>query len=99
MITMLLTAVFSDANAESISEIVCTFEEFQIKNALLNRQNDIPIGRSKEFLRDFHDNDNLELRMFLSDVVGRIYKNPSAGKIYLDTKQFFNDCVKIHRGY
>ena len=55
----------------------------------------------KQLLNEKFDDheDNYELLFFLRKVVKDVYKNPVAGKDYLDAGFFTKQCIEIHRGY
>lgn len=98
MVTMLLVSIFSfDANAESISEAICKNHEQRMEKVILMyRKNDIPINIAKEH---WNGEDNFNLLFFLWKFTEETYKDPDVGKIALASGRFFNECVKIHRGY
>ncbi len=97
IITMILIANLSTPSyAYGISEAVCNNHKMVMYTVINWRNSGIPIQTAKDV---FDHEDNYELLFFLRKVVKDVYKNPVAGKDYLDAGFFTKQCIEIHRGY
>jgi len=63
---------------------------------LLNRSREIHIGK---VVGIFDSVDDINTRIFFTQISREIYTNPEVGRKYIETDQFRADYVKTYRGY
>ena len=83
--------------SQSLSHFQCQAnQQIMEGQVLMFRDSGIPVGQAEEI---WNTEDDARTRVFLKRVTRQIYKNPTAGRKYLQSGQFMDDCVKTHRGY
>lgn len=81
----------------TVSHNICRHYEHLMASSVLDfRQRGIPVSHAENIFTVERD---IRTRVFLKDVTREIYADPEYGRRYLQSKSFFNDCLKTHRGY
>ena len=98
LIAAIATVLTGPAHAQkTISDVICETSEALMGNVVLGyRARGIPVGSAENIFTSVQD---INTRLFLTQVTREIYANPEAGREYLKSGQFRAACVKIHRGY
>tara|TARA_B100000945_G_C19941770_1_gene394325 strand:- start:172 stop:498 length:327 start_codon:yes stop_codon:yes gene_type:complete len=92
----LIVNLSTPSYAYGISEAVCNSHKMVMNTVISWRNSEIPIQTAKDV---FDHEDNYELLFWLRGVVKEVYKDPVAGKKFLDSGLFTKKCIEIHRGY
>ena len=94
----MVVAISGTASAQNtISDSVCGMWENVMKSPVLSyRAQGIPIGTAESV---FSSEEDVRTRVFLKQVTREIYAKPEAGRKYIESGNFRQDCVKTHRGY
>ncbi len=81
----------------SMSEATCRYYEGIFLNVVLHyRAQGFPVRHAMDA---FNSERDIDTKIFLWQLTREIYEDPSAGRQYLQSGQFREDCIKVNRGF
>lgn len=92
-----MSLISSQVYSQTLSHTMCSHYEGLMKSTVLSwRSSGIPVGEAQKI---FNNEEHVETRVFLKKITRETYANPDAGRKFLESGQFREACLKVHRGF